>query len=84
MPANKPVSATYRNIGIIVLLVLLTIAAFYLIKKKSTADRAQNACMKLLEQAATAARNETSEKHAQIIFAAMAKPECKGINKPET
>ena len=84
MPAIKSVSTTYRNIGIIVLLVLLTIAALYLIKKKSTADRAQNACMKILEQAATDARNEPSEKHAQIIFAAMAKPECKGRNQPHT
>jgi len=84
MHTNKAFTTTYRNIALIVFLVIISIPVLYFVNKKHADDSAQNSCMKLLEQAATDARNETSEKHAQIMFAAMAKPECKEMNKPKT
>jgi len=71
------------KIAIAFFIVMISVGALFLTNKKNTVDSAQISCLKMLEQAATDARNETSEKHAQIMFAAMAKPECKAFNRSQ-
>jgi len=67
-------------LGMVALCAIVGITSAPALKKKLAFNAAESKCMKILEATAQASKTKTAEGHAEMVFKAMATPECKELN----